>query len=661
MKLAWPRIPFVVLVAVVFISAFAPQPAWGVCVVRVVSTVTPDPAGSPGTNQITPTVAAAGGLNVSQEGLTERVADVLINDDGVAPNCFALSNFFRLQYSAVLRNPASFSTATLQNFDVYDSAGVGGMAINADSNQAAPAFTTAIGITVVAAGTPGNITTSATGSAIRIKNLRFDATSLAAGAFVTVTVSGPPNALTTATLNVGAVLKTASGATLAAGSGTQSSGAAITNASFTFNENFNNAFRVAGGSCQAGGTTCRSGVAQDIATTATSLILDAGTSIPSGVTVTFPATISTSAIPAIGHAGVIFTSRTGAVTCSGPAPCSVLYDTTANDNLGTFSLGVEGAAVALGAPTTAVNPKVGIVIGATSGAGTATLHASLGPAVSAGSGADDVNASAVPRYLANNAAGAPSRNLFSGPWFTVVNPIPTNPVLAYLPHVPYGSGFRTKITLVNASGNANSGVVNFISQTGQLVASQNWSAAKGGAVRIDTDSVFANSTFGPLAVNWVIIGAAQGPIAANLFYEFNPGSSATPFNVTNSVGFNDAALQTDFTVPFEQEPQPQGAQAGRTVGMAIGNPNSTAATVTVELVDATGTTRGSDNLNVPAFGQIAFALPDVNRLPTVSSGLPNGNFVGTLAIHSSASVAVIALQDSYGPFSATPTMPFRVH
>lgn len=661
MKLAWSRIPLLALVAVVFISALAPEQAWGVCTIWVVRAVTTDPFPSSGTSQVTPFIADAGGLNVSQEGLAERVADILIIDDGVAPNCFAVNNFFRLQYSAVLRNPTSISAATLQNFDVYDSAGFSGLVINADSNQPSPAFTTAIGITVVQAGTPGDITHTATGSAIRIKNLRFDATSLSAGAFLTVTVSGPPNALATATLNVATVLKTASGAALTAGSGTQSSGAAITNASFAFSESFNDAFRVASGSCQAGGITCRSGVSQDIATGATSLVLDAGISIPSGVTVTFPATISTWATPAIGHAAVTFTSRTGAVTCSGPAPCSVIYDTTANDYLGTLSLTVGSAAVALGAPTTAVNPKIGIVIGATSGVGTATLHASLGPAVSAGSGADDVNASAVPRYFANNTAGSPSRNLFSGPWFTVINPIPTNPVLAYLPHVPYGSGFRTKITLVNASGNANSGVVNFISQTGQLVASQNWSAAKGGTVRIDTDSVFANSTFGPLAVNWAVIGAAQGPIAANLFYEYNPGSSTMPYNVTNSVGFNDATLQTDFTVPFEQEPQPQGAQAGKTVGMAIGNPNSTAATVTVELVDSTGTTRGSDNLSVPAFGQIAFALPDTNRLPSVSSALPNGNFVGTLAIHSTTGVAVIALQASYGPFSATPTMPFRVH
>lgn len=238
--------------------------------------------------------------------------------------------------------------------------------------------------------------------------------------------------------------------------------------------------------------------------------------------------------------------------------------------------------------------------------------------------------------------------------------LPANPVLAYLPHVPYGGGFRTKITLVNFSTNDNRGVVNFITQAGQLVVSTPWNAAPGGGVRIDTALVFPNSTFGPLTVNWAMIGAESGPVSANLFYEYNPSATAPSYNVTNSVGFNDAALQTDFTVPFEQEPQPAGAQTGKTVGMAVGNPASTPVALTIKLVDLGGHVLGSDALDVPAFGQMAFALPDMTRLPSCSAALPNGNFIGTLAIHASSGVAVIALQDDYGPFSATPTMPYRV-
>ncbi len=239
-------------------------------------------------------------------------------------------------------------------------------------------------------------------------------------------------------------------------------------------------------------------------------------------------------------------------------------------------------------------------------------------------------------------------------------PIPTNPTLVYLPHVPYGGGYRTKITLVNFSLGSASGVVNFISQGGQLVTTQNWGpVASGGTVRIDTATVFPNSTFGPLQVLWAVVGAPDR-VGVNLFYEYNPSSGGPAYNIINSVGFNDAALQTDFTVPFEQEPQPQGAAAGKTVGMAISNPGSSTASVTVKLVDNSGTILGTDTVLVAAYGQVAFALPDASRLPNITAHLPAGNFVGTLAISSLSGVAVIALQQDYGPFSATPTMPYRV-
>ncbi len=242
------------------------------------------------------------------------------------------------------------------------------------------------------------------------------------------------------------------------------------------------------------------------------------------------------------------------------------------------------------------------------------------------------------------------------PALRVAAQVPTNPVLAYLPHVPYGGGYRTKITIVNLTASPNSGVVNFISQAGALVRSQNWSAAASGMVRMDTENVFSNSTFAPLNFGWAVIGA-QGGIAANLFYEYNPSSSSPAYNIINSVGFNDAALQSDFTVPFEQEPQPAGAMAGKTVGVAAANPGSTAATLTIKLIDAAGTTRATDSIQVPAYGQVAFAFPDATRLPNITAQLPNANFMGMLSGHATRSLAVIALQDDYGPFSATPTMP----
>jgi hypothetical protein len=99
--------------------------------------------------------------------------------------------------------------------------------------------------------------------------------------------------------------------------------------------------------------------------------------------------------------------------------------------------------------------------------------------------------------------------------------------------------------------------------------------------------------------------------------------------------------------------------------MAIANPNASSATLTLEVVDSTGLVRGTDSINIGAFGQIIFAFPDVPRFPNITAALNNivaqqGNFVGTLTVHASAPLSVVALQQDYGPFSSLPTLNFRV-
>ncbi len=455
--------------------ALVPSTAWGVCVVTAVSSVTPDPAPSTGIIQITPTAAAAGGANLNQEGVVERVTDLLINDDGAAPNCFAVNNTFRLTYNATLTNPTSIVSATTANFDVYDSAGAAGLVILANSTVGlAPGGTPQTVITVVVqqAGTAGNITTGATGSAVRIKNLRVDATTLTAGTNATATasvVSVNAGTLVTVTKNVGLSLKTADpaftgvGGTgvcgVAAANGSQlgcanqSSGATVANAIIAVAEGpaFPEAFRTAGNTggnapCTSATLTCYSGVSQDVAGGAMSLILDAGTSIPSGVTVTWPATINNSAITNSATTSVIFTQRGGAqTTCTGPTPCSAIYDASTNPKTGVFNLKVgSGTASATGSGT--ANPAIGVAVATSSGSGTATLHAAFGPGQAAGTGADDVSASALPRYVtANTSASTTTRNLFSGNWFTIA---PVSTTLMYT-YVTTQAGFITGVEVAN--------------------------------------------------------------------------------------------------------------------------------------------------------------------------------------------------------------------
>jgi hypothetical protein len=479
------------LVVGVLAFALVPSAAWGVCKAQVITHLAYPgaTAGPPPTNQdpipptaaqsatqITPTAAVAGGLNINNEGKTERVADVLVWDDGTAPgatSCFNITNTIRLTYNALLTNPTSVSAATTANFDVFDSAGVGaGLVISASSTVGLAGGgtpQTVITVTPLQKGTDtGDITTGAAGSAFRIKNLRIDATGITAGGVVTVTVSqntglvplGGINTVGTAKLTIsggaGAGTITPAGGCIAAvtgGSGLQNSGTGLTCAgSVNFTEGFTGLYRVAGTACSGSASaTCNSQVANDIATNATSFIFDQGTTLPSGVSMTWPATISTSNVQTTG-AGLILTLR-NTPTCSGPgSQCFAIYDTTKGDK-GTAAALTLTTTLAGAAPNgvpTAGNPTVGVNIAATSGAGAGTSHVFFGPSESANAGCanDDVNAAAIPRYL-NTCTGTtnPSRNIVSGTFFTVVS----NQTALMLPYATNLFGYQTGIVISNTS------------------------------------------------------------------------------------------------------------------------------------------------------------------------------------------------------------------
>src|SRR5581483_3898131 len=468
---------FIFLLAGV-LATIVPTAAFAGCHVQVVTAIAPtDPSGGSGLGPITPTNAAASGAIVNQEGRTERVSDVLVYDDNTigTTNCFALNNIVRLTYNVTLTNPSSISAASNANFDVYDNAGLAGLTILASSTVGlAPGGTpqTVITGTVQQAGTAsasatGILAPTGVGSAFRIKNLRVDATSIAATGTITATVSSnvatalPAPVITTVataqkTINAGA------GVTVP-GVGSQSSGVTLSiPATFTFSEEnavaplFPNAFRTA----VAAGTT----VFGDIATTPTSVIFDSGTTVPSGVSVTWPATLTTSA--ANGTAGLIFTLRSGG-SCVGPAACFAIYDTTANNTTAAGTMTVTTAAAAVTGATGAT-PAVGVVVGSPSGFGTASLHASFGPGEASGGGNDDVNAAAIPRYIATTSAVAgTTRNIFNaGNWFTI-NAVRTTLLYPFVSNV---GGFNTGISVVNTCNDtgAFNNAAPTCSQTGGL-------------------------------------------------------------------------------------------------------------------------------------------------------------------------------------------------
>ena len=412
----------VTALAAAFLLSLAPA-AHASCQLTTVKTVTGDP--SPNLSaRISYTAAPADGATVAYEGVAERLSDVLIYDSGSGAACFQLGNVITLTYAVALLAPPGI--------DVFDSARPSGLAVTAERSG-----NSIVRLTITRAGTAGNLVSTSSGAALRVRNLRADVSTVSSTLNVTVqgsataagTFSGIPR-------NVGYVLHTiASGAGIhTVGQGDQNADATLsTPAVFSLTERFADALRVAG----------IGGVAGDVPSGATSLVLDLSNTVPPGVTVTFP--------PAIVTAGLSFNMRRGG-SCSGPMQCFAIYDTTANA-AGNGTLTVTTAATArTGADGS--TPAIGVHIGANSGMGTVTLRALLGPGV-AGDTNDDVNPGAIPRYVADNAPTAvPTRSIFSGPWFSVV---PGAPLLALSPArlafggLLVGSGKQETIVLSNIS------------------------------------------------------------------------------------------------------------------------------------------------------------------------------------------------------------------
>ncbi len=236
--------------------------------------------------------------------------------------------------------------------------------------------------------------------------------------------------------------------------------------------------------------------------------------------------------------------------------------------------------------------------------------------------------------------------------FVASSPVPQVGYNTMMPHVVTGGGYVTKLTIVNMSGATNNVSVNFVNDAGVVSTSVTRTLAIGETMRVATDEAQRN---GPIASQWASINA-QGRIAANLFFEISDQSPQN--NIINTVGFNDDPGQSTLTIPVEFEPGTQAIPVGRTVGLALTNPNNATATVTLKLRQGqsgnNGVQLGSDDVIViPPYGHTARALNS-----DFSAVLPNSNFVGTITgtVTGVPGVTAVALGDDLGPFFATPSM-----
>ncbi len=234
-----------------------------------------------------------------------------------------------------------------------------------------------------------------------------------------------------------------------------------------------------------------------------------------------------------------------------------------------------------------------------------------------------------------------------GPFFS------TPPLVAgrrlVVPHIFTGSfngGYVTNLTIVNHSAVSNAVTVTYYDSTGLQAGTAQYNIPASAALRIPGNEA---GRFSTPTERWAIITTAQDA-SVNTFFEVM--NNATARQVINTIGFNNPAELTDFTIPVELEPATaQNGNRDRTIGLALVNANGATATVTLTLLKQDGTVLGTKQRIVNANSQVLLSLN-----AEFTGLLPAGNMVGALTVHSTQPVAAMALEADFGPFSAVPVV-----
>src|SRR5271154_2211724 len=430
-------------------------------------------------------------LDLNAEGITERSADVVISGVG----CFTAGSTLEVEFNAIMSVPtaANFSAGQGTYWNFHDPSG-------------AMTLTSVNVVNVL--GSSGNVSkvqiainsgTLDAGAEVLLKNLRFDvAGETIAGSSIptpyaqvadtanlnaAVDTTNPPTAL--APFPVGHVLKTVASAGVTTigwgfedgicpflvcpfpnkgGSGPgnllrQATWNMVTNPAWTLDF----PFRFVGE-----GYTTTPNVLDPNFIGQTDLVVDVE-DIPAGVTVTFPQHLYI-----CGARGVTLDTWT-ASNSTGPqtgGALSTIYKTTQTTGTqGTLNVTTGDVPSTTGCP---FPNTIGVIVGNPSGNNTdgnqqADLRVVMGPGTASEFTGDDVSATAIPRYVANITASAPTRLIIGDP--ELGNPVPyfylnpTQTVLLY-PYVTNLAGWDTGIEVGN-TGNDRS-VFGNTGQNGQL-------------------------------------------------------------------------------------------------------------------------------------------------------------------------------------------------
>ncbi len=191
--------------------------------------------------------------------------------------------------------------------------------------------------------------------------------------------------------------------------------------------------------------------------------------------------------------------------------------------------------------------------------------------------------------------------------FTTQTALASSPPLSYtVAHFPYGQGWSTRITLANGGKSDATVNMTFFNPAGaptlvpleglgnqgsqQFVIHSNQTQVVGAEL-----SQRANTN---LQVAWATT-SSTAPLNVFSLFDFGPN----PPTITGAVGAQSIAPSKSFRFPVSV-----GGPLSYNSGMALSNPNGSQTIVTVNVLNADGTVKGSFPETLPANGQTIFLL-----------------------------------------------------
>ncbi len=211
-------------------------------------------------------------------------------------------------------------------------------------------------------------------------------------------------------------------------------------------------------------------------------------------------------------------------------------------------------------------------------------------------------------------------------------------------HWPYGQGFSTQVMLAN-SGSATATVkLQFFNQAGASFSvplqGSGLKSSETLTVKANDVSVVSTSTSvrqnANLEVAW---GTATSNVPLNVFSLFDLGSSAS--SISGAVG-----AQSDVPAKTFRFPVTVGGTGKFTAGMALANPNSSTTTVTVKVLNADGSSKGTFTETLPANNQLIFTL---DQKLSFGSTL----FTGSVAVCATQPIGLVTVGFEGGAFFST--------